>query len=236
MANELQEKLDAILEDKNKNLLPGNIKKNHTCLSIEGTHGITNNEQYQTCNRLSNKILSNHQARYYDSEYINKYELLDYIESTGEQYIQLGSLGSGSARQYDIEIIGQFTDLDYPVQNDDGSENPWHLIGVGARATSAATIKMFYVGWSERTNTWYYSLSGKTDCNTGVKCDDSIHSFLLANYGELSGIKGFFLDGELIGEEYNTVSSTSKYSYDFGMFGYENKSGTQRCKFRLYRS
>ena len=37
MANELQTKLDAILLDKNTNLLPENIKKNVTVLGITGT-------------------------------------------------------------------------------------------------------------------------------------------------------------------------------------------------------
>ncbi len=36
MANELQEKLDAILEDKNTNLLPEHLKAGVTCLGIEG--------------------------------------------------------------------------------------------------------------------------------------------------------------------------------------------------------
>lgn len=36
MANELQNKLDAILEDKNTNLLPENLKAGVTCLGIEG--------------------------------------------------------------------------------------------------------------------------------------------------------------------------------------------------------
>lgn len=37
MANELQTKLDAILEDKNTNLLPENLKAGVTCLGVEGT-------------------------------------------------------------------------------------------------------------------------------------------------------------------------------------------------------
>lgn len=37
MANELQTKLDTILEDKNTNLLPENLKAGVTCLGIEGT-------------------------------------------------------------------------------------------------------------------------------------------------------------------------------------------------------
>lgn len=38
MANELQEKLDAILEDKNTNLLPEHLKAGVTCLGVEGAY------------------------------------------------------------------------------------------------------------------------------------------------------------------------------------------------------
>ena len=38
MANDLQTKLDAILLDKNTNLLPENLKKDVTCLGITGTY------------------------------------------------------------------------------------------------------------------------------------------------------------------------------------------------------
>lgn len=37
MANELQTKLDAILQDKNTNLLPENLKAGVTCLGVNGT-------------------------------------------------------------------------------------------------------------------------------------------------------------------------------------------------------
>lgn len=37
MANELQTTLDNILEDKNTNLKPENLKQGVTCLGIEGT-------------------------------------------------------------------------------------------------------------------------------------------------------------------------------------------------------
>ena len=37
MSNQLQENLDAILLDKNTNLLPENLKQGVTCLGVEGT-------------------------------------------------------------------------------------------------------------------------------------------------------------------------------------------------------
>ena len=50
MANELQTKLDAILLDKNTNLLPENLKKNVTVLGITGTleSGSSNIHNYKT--------------------------------------------------------------------------------------------------------------------------------------------------------------------------------------------
>lgn len=37
MSNQLQENLDAILLDKNTNLLPENLKAGVTCLGVDGT-------------------------------------------------------------------------------------------------------------------------------------------------------------------------------------------------------
>lgn len=61
MTNELQTKLDAILEDKNTNLLPENLKKNVTCLGITGTlenSGIDTSD----ATAVANDILTNKTA------------------------------------------------------------------------------------------------------------------------------------------------------------------------------
>lgn len=233
MANELQEKLNAILEDKNTNLIPGNIKRGHSCLGVDGTWGITNTEQYQTCNRLANVILGNHKMRVEDYTELDKYELLDYIESTGEQYITLGSCNRNI--KYDVEIIGQFTDLNHTILNADGSENSLHAIGIAAQASS--TNRLLYVGYDKHFgNNLCYSVSGREHVDTVVKCDENIHSYCLSNYGTITNDQlGFFVDGKLINEETNTNVSAAIYKCKFGVFGYENSDGFQCTKFRLYR-
>ena len=54
MANELQTKLNAILNDKNTNLLPENLKTGITCLGIEGA--LEEREQTKLCSRKSIRI------------------------------------------------------------------------------------------------------------------------------------------------------------------------------------
>lgn len=59
--NELQTTLDNILNDKNTNLLPENLKKGITLLGIEGSleTGVMTNADYQTCLSLSDDIMGN---------------------------------------------------------------------------------------------------------------------------------------------------------------------------------
>lgn len=239
MANELQEKLNAILEDKNTNLIPGNIKQGRRCLSVDGTLGITNTEQYQTCNRLCSKIL--------DKDYIHRipeeYELLDYIESTGTQYINSIELPNGN-KKYSAEIIGQFTDLSYEIiskgADTDGSDwiNPWHQIGVGSRG-SGTNNKYFYFGYKQDSagTNFYYSINQTKDYDTGVKADENIHSFYITKQRSVLGDEGpgFYIDGNVVGHEVGTINASTKYTYPFGLFGYENSNGLQCTKFRLYR-
>lgn len=61
MTNELQQTLDNILNDKNTNLLPENLKAGVTCLGIEGTMdaGAMTNADYQTCLSLADDIMGN---------------------------------------------------------------------------------------------------------------------------------------------------------------------------------
>lgn len=80
MANELQEKLDAILEDKQANLLPENLKKGVTLLGIEGSlenDGVISQDTYDGCMSLADAILG-------DSV---PYIPVEYIEATGTQWV-----------------------------------------------------------------------------------------------------------------------------------------------------
>lgn len=60
MTNELQTTLDNILEDKNTNLKPENLKTGITCLGIQGIanlNGVMSQEEYNTCVNLTKEII-----------------------------------------------------------------------------------------------------------------------------------------------------------------------------------
>lgn len=61
MSNQLQENLNAILEDKNSNLLPENLKAGITCLGVTGnlSVGVLSEEEYNSLLLLTNDILTN---------------------------------------------------------------------------------------------------------------------------------------------------------------------------------
>lgn len=83
MANELQEKLDAILIDKNTNLLPKHLKVGVTCLGVEGNlePGVMTETDYNTCETIADGILG-------DSIPIIP---IEYIETTGTQWLDTGT-------------------------------------------------------------------------------------------------------------------------------------------------
>ena len=59
--SELKTNLQEILQDKNTNLLPENLKQGVTCLGVEGTMdaGAMTNADYQTCLSLADDIMGN---------------------------------------------------------------------------------------------------------------------------------------------------------------------------------
>ena len=60
MSNHLQTNLDAILQDKNTNLLPENLKAGITCLGVQGIADIgdvMSQEEYNTCVNLTREII-----------------------------------------------------------------------------------------------------------------------------------------------------------------------------------
>lgn len=61
MSNELQQTLNNILNDKNTNLLPENLRTGITCLGVEGAmdSGAMTNVDYQTCLQLCDDIKGN---------------------------------------------------------------------------------------------------------------------------------------------------------------------------------
>lgn len=59
--SDLKTNLQEILQDKNTNLLPENLKQGVTCLGVEGTMdaGAMTNADYQTCLQLADDIMGN---------------------------------------------------------------------------------------------------------------------------------------------------------------------------------
>ena len=58
VSNQLQTNLDIILQDKNINLKPENLKAGITCLGVEGTYeSAISKTEYNECLELSQQIL-----------------------------------------------------------------------------------------------------------------------------------------------------------------------------------
>lgn len=94
MANDLQTKLDAILTDKNTNLLPENLKAGVTCLGVEGTLTQGEDLQEQLDNQdliirqlqeeLSNKAI--YDCNYYNAKLVpTNGKITDYITEISTQ-------------------------------------------------------------------------------------------------------------------------------------------------------
>ena len=85
MLKSLKTKLAAIQQDVSTNLIPGNIKKDVTILNVTGTYegsggGPITQEEYDIDEELARSILQD----------FTPYTELEYIESTGTQYINTG--------------------------------------------------------------------------------------------------------------------------------------------------
>lgn len=94
MANELQTKLDAILNDKNTNLLPENLKAGITCLGIEGGfEGVISQEDYDTCEQIADNILGD----------TFTYDRLEYIITKEGSFITL-PYKNNSNMSYEIDF------------------------------------------------------------------------------------------------------------------------------------
>lgn len=113
MSNQLQTNLDAILQDKNTNLKPENLKQGVTCLGVEGTAetgGIDTSDANATANNLDSgktayangeKITGNVTA--ISDEWHNFPETEDIVNDTGLQTVAMTKqLPSGNS----IHILG----------------------------------------------------------------------------------------------------------------------------------
>lgn len=80
MSNQLQDNLDAILQDKNTNLKPENLKEGVTCLGVEGTmdSGIDTSDATATANDIINP----------KTAYVNGEKIIGSIMPTYEDIIE----------------------------------------------------------------------------------------------------------------------------------------------------
>ena len=80
MSNQLQDNLNAILQDKNTNLKPENLKEGVTCLGVEGTmdSGIDTSDATATANDIINP----------KTAYVNGEKIIGSIMPTYEDIIE----------------------------------------------------------------------------------------------------------------------------------------------------
>ena len=114
MANELQNTLNEILEDKNTNLKPENLKQGVTCLGVEGTmnEGIDTSDATATARDIAmNKIAYISRGKVTGTGFLGKniYGALDYTSKTYTVQ-KISSTGNTSSPYYpETYIFGKLT-------------------------------------------------------------------------------------------------------------------------------
>ena len=230
MSNELQNKLDAILTDKKENIIPGNLKVGKTCLGVNGTFDFINEEEYPTYEKLSNKILGKIQIP-------EEYELLDYIESTGEQYLNIGKIENKIL--YSIQAIGKFTEI----------EDGLHLEGIYNGSASGVIKMALSFGYNHNDNldaTTYKYIACNYSTGTGPKttdiiADTNVHKFSVICFDSLvkslmgeEATRGFYLDDKFVGAGILTAAGSAYYRGPLYIFGSDDGTSIITNKFRVY--
>lgn len=232
MSNELQNKLDAILADKKSNITPGNLKAGKTCLGVNGTFDFVNEEEYPTYKKLSNKILGKDNI----PDIPDEYELLDYIESTGEQYIVLNALENGFP--YSIDATVQFVDI----------EDTEHFEGIYKGTTTGAVKKSLCFGYryNENIDTMAYAYAichyNKNIETTNVPVDTNVHRLSAfckdTAASQIMGegyVAGFYLDNILLGTNILTsLFGIGRYHGKYHIFGFDDSGTVFTNKLRVY--
>lgn len=192
----------------------------------------TETELYRTCYKLSDMIVNGQ-----PNSIPNTYELLEYLEGTGTQYIKLPfpTLNTNiSNGNYNVYLDAQFTDLS---PRDSGSL--YHLEGIGSMSSSAMDFYKaeLYIGWKQETagtQYFYYSNCDNDDWDSTTPADTQRHLFEINSKSSTgSGDKGLYIDGIKVHSDGPTVS-TCKYKYNYCLFGYENANGVWCNKIKIY--
>ena len=163
----------------------------------------------------------------------SEYEQLEYLESTGTQYLQLDFPEVDTTIQqdtYDFSMDAQFTSLDTDITN-------YNLIGVGSKTGGSifSTNAMLYAGWQVDGNNkvWSYSNGDNDDWVTSTNADTNRHYFFISSSID-SSKKGLYVDGTRVGTGGPTVTRCT-YNYPFTLFGYKNSSGFRGTRVKIYR-
>ena len=192
----------------------------------------TETELYRTCYKLSDMIVNGQ-----PNSIPNTYELLEYLEGTGTQYIKLPfpTLNTNiSNGNYNVYLDAQFTDLS---PRDSGSV--YHLEGIGSMSSSAMDFYKaeLYIGWKQETagtQYFYYNNCDNDDWDSTTPADTQRHLFEINSKSSAgSGDKGLYIDGIKVHSDGPTVS-TCKYKYNYCLFGYENADGVWCNKIKIY--
>lgn len=203
--------------------------------SIE-VEAVDKTDFYTDCKELTGDILSG------ASLVPDTFEQLEYIESTGEQYIKLSDWYEETLKTsnfYDIVADVQFTYM--PTAPYPSDHIAWNTCGVRmGRGTSILNrySTFLYFGFTtageNATNHPLFCYSTTTSNYITTKlADTERHIFkVISNASKLDA--GFWIDEEHVGTEGST-STTNKFGNPFCIFGYANESEITYIKQRVYR-
>ena len=147
----LEENLIAIQNEKNKKIIPANIKNGVEIFGIVGNYGgvnITDSEDYQICLDLSNEMLKNSEIKPY-------YEL-DFLQTSGTQYIDTGIIPTN----HKVEIKFKYLQ----------ATNNTSLFGT--------TSTTYHLTWY--SNRWYYAC-GNSESNMSTTSCTTLQTVIFNN-------------------------------------------------------
>lgn len=174
---------------------------------------------YRNCMGIASMILNG-------QEIPSQYEQLEYLESTGTQYIKLDFPQTGeqmSNYMFDMYLDASFTNI--PQSGFCGE-------GIGSMASILTLYRaMFYVGISN--GKFAFSNCDDSDNATTIPADTLRHLFFVQS-GSSSGNRGFYIDGVQVSSE-GAITEKCNFKFKYYLFGYENDNGFRGDNIRIYR-
>lgn len=177
-----------------------------------------NTETYRNCMDVANMILNG-------QELASAYEQLEYIESTGTQYVKLDFPQTQTALDdglYDMYLDASFTSI----------PSGFKAIGIGTMANVLTLYRaLFYVGISN--GKFAFSDCDNDDWTTSVPADTLRHMFYVKS-GSSESDRGFYIDDIQLSNS-GAMSTKCNFKYRFYLFGYESDNGFVGANIRLHR-